>query len=60
MIRREHTLVESRERKRKRNVGRGETGQRKGGKIEKVQRAESKKKKKNLETEGKAAGKRVY
>lgn len=42
-------------------MGRGETGQRKGGKIEKVQRAESKKKKKNnLETEGKAAGKRVY
>lgn len=52
--------MESRERKRKRNMGRGETGQRKGGKIEKVQMAESKKKKKNLETEGKAAGKRVY
>lgn len=58
-MQRECTLVRSRERKGTRNKGRGRTRQRNGGKIENVQRAESKKKK-NLETEGKAAGKRVY
>lgn len=40
---RERTLASSRERKGKRNKGRQGTRQRNGGKIEKVQRAESKK-----------------